>query len=267
MAAANKFNELGPITKMERGNVHFAELQRAIIAYHKSQPHRVVFEADPDGLRKHARLKVDAQIPETVAAILGDAVHNMRSALDLLACVLAARNGHTSGTAMRETYFPITASKELFERGTYSAKTASWISPATDKMKRLSSKHRDFITALSPYKGGGDDFYHLHQMDVLDKHQLLTPIAARLALQDGPLGLNPLEERLFIWGPTRRYLEVRDDMIISTATISEPDSALLVEGGTEIAFGQGDLAGQPVLPALFKIGNTVYKAITDLLAL
>jgi hypothetical protein len=41
-----------------------------------------------------------------------DAVHNLRSSLDLLACVLVRANGKTS---VNNTYFPINADRKTFE--------------------------------------------------------------------------------------------------------------------------------------------------------
>lgn len=67
---------------------------------------------------------------------------------------------------MAETYFPIGGSREDFEK------------TGIGKIKRLSAAAQKRICGLKPYKGSNDPLWQLHQLDILDKHVVLVPVAA-----------------------------------------------------------------------------------------
>lgn len=56
-------------------------------------------------------LRAEEDIPDMVVSIAGDAVHNIRSALDHLACCLAVKNGKT----MSGVSFPFDETQSAFE--------------------------------------------------------------------------------------------------------------------------------------------------------
>jgi hypothetical protein len=101
--------------------------------------------------------------------ILGDAVHNARSALDLLVCQLLALNGRTP---TRWNGFPIysTPPKDARERKRLAGYLAG-----------LRPEHADGIRALQPFAlaGGSREAWKLRtlgSLDNLDKHQLVHPV-------------------------------------------------------------------------------------------
>jgi hypothetical protein len=106
---------------------------------------------------------------------LGDAVHNLRSALDHAICQLAVANGNASACERRQTQFPIYAD------GTpdHLKRLDGWIRPVCDAAK-------DVIRALQPYKRRPQDPYtdplwFLSELDNIDKHRLLLVASPKFA--------------------------------------------------------------------------------------
>jgi hypothetical protein len=121
-----------------------------------------------------AEIRFDPPLPETVPLLIGDAIHNLRSALDHLACALAPPTTSQTGHARIE--FPICVSEDDFN-----AKGAS-------RIKKLPERARDEIKSLQPYHAG-DNARHeflwaLHQLDIIDKHRRISVLAGRYSLPD-----------------------------------------------------------------------------------
>lgn len=93
----------GSKTKLKRASKFIAELEVGLIAYNANDPVSAewVYSGAEPGL-KITWKEID---PELLAA-LGDAIHNMRTALDLMASELARINGKKD----REIYFPFSSS-------------------------------------------------------------------------------------------------------------------------------------------------------------
>jgi len=98
-----------------------------------------------------------------LSIIVGDAVHNLRSSLDLVAWQLVEANGGRPGDT---TAFPIWWSEAQFRGG-----GAGYLKGAhPDAIKTM----RD----LKPYKGGNAALWRLHRLDATDKHRLLLVVGA-----------------------------------------------------------------------------------------
>jgi hypothetical protein len=107
--------------------------------------------------------------------IIGDAVHNLRSALDHLACALAElENPTASETGHSGIEFPIYISEGKFNR------------TGAAKIKKLATPAQDEIKSLQPYKAGDNArFQHLwalHQLDIIDKHRRISIMGGRYSL-------------------------------------------------------------------------------------
>ena len=113
-------------------------------------------------------------LPLSFNVEIGAYINAIRSALDLLATALADRHGDPNS---KNAYFPIAASKLAFSQGNYNA--AKFV-------QRLPQAEREIIESLKPYKGGNDELWSLHELDILRKHRRLigvepTPILSRVA--------------------------------------------------------------------------------------
>lgn len=151
---------LGPRTKFKRVEEHFDQLYEEIRRFlDKPEPYRFFSEEEAGTGDKVYRVQVIENPPPRFAAIVGDIVHNLRSALDLLAWQLVEAGGGTPG---KNTMFPIRATKEAFE---------------TTGLAQVNGASKDAIRilkALKPYKGGYAALWRLHRLDANDKHNLLV---------------------------------------------------------------------------------------------
>lgn len=105
-------------------------------------------------------------LPEAIPATIGDAVHNLRSALDILV-VEAARLITGDGNKVA---FPFANEISAFNRA---------------KKERFLSKCGNFISQLvdelRPYPQGNLILYSIHDMDISDKHRNLLPVSQFIA--------------------------------------------------------------------------------------
>lgn len=254
----------GPQLKLDRANKHLADLQNVINAWKSRKPFEVYFDPVGDGESKHSKIRVKEPLPPELAAIMGDSIHSLRSALDLVTCELAKKNGATSRSALRETYFPISASQEIFEKGTVNS-NGVWSNPGINKIKRLSDEDKERIKALRPYKGGNENLWHLHQLDILDKHISLVATVGKLVTYTGPSAIQPTNhDRIFVFEPTPETKELVSGAILDKHHINDVESDIYHNYAVDIVFEGGELDGQPMLKTLFEIGNTAFQAVSDL---
>jgi hypothetical protein len=137
---------------------------------------------------------IDPDIP----MITGDAVHNLRSALDLLAWALYARRTKGKGTHI---YFPIFETPKKYKSG------------SERKVEGISEADIEAITLLKPYKGGNDHLWGLHELDITDKHRLLiTPVIAV-----GRVGIHVSAE--FVEREMRGLIRFNDKEVIERRTV------------------------------------------------
>jgi hypothetical protein len=143
-------------SKLERAKHHVDELAGALDAYRNSEPATVHIEPEPQGVTLVLRW---AEHPLEHFAILGDAIHNLRTSLDLMASELARINKKSDG----DVYFPI-------------ADAESTLPKAIEK-KCFAKAGQDAVAlllTLKPYRGGNAYLRALHEMDIQDKHTALV---------------------------------------------------------------------------------------------
>ena len=127
--------------------------------------------------------------------MLGDALHNARSALDHVACLLVEQGG---GTITQTTAFPIASDATKFNAGVKA------------KLQGATDSARAAVQATAAYRGADDQLWALHQLDIDDKHKLLIPVVMFLGtvnlhfgfdeLEMPPLGLRPADATRLVEG-------------------------------------------------------------------
>jgi len=152
-----------PKQKILRANAHIRDLDAAVKGFLGTDPFDFSWIADDPGPDKHLVAKAIAQPPDEIALLIGDAAHNLRTALDHLACCLAIHNG---AVRVNDVYFPITKFARDFDGG------------ARRKIAKLSPEAQDMIYALKPYGGGNELFCSLNSLDNADKHQSIVAAIA-----------------------------------------------------------------------------------------
>src|SRR3954447_18780775 len=92
----------GPKLKIERAERHIAELQAATDAFLGRDPYPVIVKDDAERGLRYVSLNVRETIPPSFGLIAGDAIHNLRSALDIMLCDIALG----CGAKKRKARFP-----------------------------------------------------------------------------------------------------------------------------------------------------------------
>src|SRR5258708_39516599 len=90
-------------SKVERAKKHIEDLNSALDAFWSTEPNRISFEDNPNSGERSYYLVNVAEIPLEILVIIGDVLHNLRSALDHLAFQLPRAPGKVRGW----TQFPI----------------------------------------------------------------------------------------------------------------------------------------------------------------
>ncbi len=145
--------------KVERAHGFIAELQRLVKAHVNENPPRITPIASSDG--KHTFDIEWANLGLLPGVIVGDVVHNLRTALDLMASDLATRNGRSN----KDVYFPIADSEEALTGRISSQK----FSKAGDDAVEL-------LRSFRPYRGGDNLLRDLHDLNNADKHTALIAV-------------------------------------------------------------------------------------------
>jgi len=193
-------------TKLVRAAQFIEEVRAAERAYFANAPLSAYGLDIGDGLRVTLSWKGIGLIP---GAVVGDCIHNLRTALDLMASELARLNGQSD----KDVYFPF-------------AKSADLLPHAIKKrgFHRCGQDAIDLVQTFSPYKGGNELLSAVNDLDIKDKHTALivtqmdveyeiqgevhvlpnanTQLPLKLTKgefafpQDGPLAQRPLIETL-----------------------------------------------------------------------
>jgi hypothetical protein len=143
------------------------EFAREREAWIGRKPYHLAIHRIADESKATIKIEVREEIPDRLPAILGDAVHNLRSALDHLAWALVEANGNTPN---HRTQFPINYDLASFEEA-----VPRCLAGASDAA--ISA-----IKNLKPYKMGNNQpgnqlLYAVHELDIIDKHRLIVAVA------------------------------------------------------------------------------------------
>ncbi len=105
--------------KVERAKEHVGNLETLVQGFLQSNPYEAFPHNEPDTGDLVYKVRVLAQPPLWWSAVIGDAIHNLRSSLDLLVCELVRAEGKEIKT---NTGFPVfknaTAFTNAFKSGT-----------------------------------------------------------------------------------------------------------------------------------------------------
>jgi hypothetical protein len=238
-----------PKLKIKRAQNHIAELQRKVTRFIAGNPYRVVVERDRKTLDDLFVIRVQDQIPNDFPAIIGDAIHNLSAALDLLACDLVRVNGGD----VEDVYFPFCRNEKDFEN-----------TIKQQHIDRASSDVVDLFRSLEPYHGGNDALRAIHDLDISDKQKILHPVFyftglpnCLIARRDG----SPFFSMTNCWiGPIKDGFTIFrfPGRIMQGVKIDQQ-----IKGTFEITFGDGQaFHGQSVIPTLHELAGLVDGIVT-----
>lgn len=139
----------------------------------------VGLSASPWAKRLHRGIVPEQTIPERhldeIACCVGDATHNLRSSLDLLACEVVER----SGASPKGVHFP------------FAQTAAALTGPKGGAIKaknfhRARSEAQTLLLSLEPHAEphGNRLLRSLHDLDLIDKHQDLLTLSPQMEVRD-----------------------------------------------------------------------------------
>ena len=252
--------------KLEWADKHIVDLGHELAGFRVAKAKAVIRENDPNRPGYSRWILTDANIPDPITLILGDAIHNLRSALDHFANAIVRDNGKQPSF---KTDFPIWRSPK-FDRDEYEATVET-------KVGRAAKPVVQEFKGLEPYEGGKNEIlWALDKLNVVDEQRFLVV----LALRPRSVGFNPWAEMKKIVSPDQparlpnQLIYIRpadrapleDGSQIYSAPIGshlEPDDQ--PDFVFDVALGEpGVLKGQTVLEAFPLLRNATTEVI-DLL--
>jgi hypothetical protein len=151
----------GATQKLERAEYHINDLTAQINAYLIKKPMRLVTVGNRKTGDETHFLKEQIPVPIGFSLVLGDALHNLRCALDI---VIFNMIGDRAKRPDR-VQFPITWDDDTF------------IATLKKREIEIAGKNVvDELKTLKPYRGGNDKLWGLHLLDIADKHKLLLTV-------------------------------------------------------------------------------------------
>jgi hypothetical protein len=194
--------------KIGRAERHLCDIDAALKLLISSDPNAkqpVTFDYESDGKEIVVKLASCEPLDPALPLMIGDCLHNLRSALDHLVYRLALKHGASTKSADK-TFFPIYLTKDKFD-----ARVEKLIKPF------ISSIALAEIEKCQPYSAYDvpeeADVWILSQLDIFDKHRLLVVAGQTFAATEFALAL-PTGEELRqvipkpIWKPVEEGAEI-----------------------------------------------------------
>jgi len=152
----------GSLLKVRRAKQHIADLEARSEMFFASNPSILSAVDDLEPGHRSIVARVGEPVPAEFALMLGDAIHNLRSSLDLLAWQIISP---VAGVDEKQVGFPVGKNLEHFAK--------------VIKSRQIEMTHRpDIVEAFlntKAFDGGNDLLYGLHRLDIADKHKLVIP--------------------------------------------------------------------------------------------
>lgn len=151
--------------KIDRAKHHISEFETRLRKFQASRPYSLDCREDKETGDMVVYLEIREHPPTELSLIAGDAIHQLRSVLDHLACRLVEAN---SGGPIAKTAFPVfeTAAK-------YRAMKPQSISGISQEAVKL-------IESVQPYQRGYEALWSLYTLDNYDKHRVVLVAAMGL---------------------------------------------------------------------------------------
>lgn len=217
--------------KLARGVEHLLDLDERVATYLDSEPLGIRREVSPDGRRQVFVLKQERPPGLDLSVLVGEVVHQLRSAVEHVAHGLVLSNG---GEPTRKTAFPVHRTR-----------------PAQLKIDGgVASEALVLVDGFQPYQAPNPSEHPLHVLNRLwniDKHRALHLTT-----------LNLRRSQIFVGSPDGSSLAggqfqtsvLRDDSVVGAfdfAIAPDPDSEITASGETFVALEEvGWQPDQPV---------------------
>lgn len=223
--------------KLQRAEEHLGQL----VAEHsrfiaERNPYRMLREADPEPDCYIWRAKIVEPPPlEKWAAIAGECVHALRSALD-----------HTAFELVRFANPKATYSEfPIFKDQT------GWAEKGEGKLPRVDRKVLAQAKWLQPYRRGerDDPLWRVHRLDIIDKHRHLNIVSPHLRFATYTPEGGTVEDAVELAGPFEDGTPVARFKLVPFPGYT--GMQVNTQFTFDITFGEGEvLTGKPVMQSL-----------------
>jgi hypothetical protein len=212
--------------KIEWAEEHIDKVEACLgICLHDIKPFKFAFKDDPDSREAVMYVEKAEELPKTLPLIVGDAVSNLYSSLDYLACELVS----TKEDISTQTAFPI--SEHVPTTRDQKSRYEGQVSGMGKEVKKL-------IIDMEPYRGRDNNLWTLHKLNNINKHRtLLTTVFGVVMCSPG--------ERLEL----RTALQEGAELLRVPLDLPDKEKMTIFP---LIAFNEpdADIANHPLLPVL-----------------
>jgi hypothetical protein len=243
----------GPNLKVERAKHHIDQLEVIFATHISRNVQRLRPKKNSRGLEGERKASV-ATFPKHTPTVLGDAIHNLRAALDHAYCIMVEANGRQ---VTRRTLFPF-GEDEKSLKGSINGHKHLGLTPSDAVIDTI-------IDRIQPYEGGQLGLYGLHLLDITDKHHVLIPMAQEMRLSQGVTIKTPGRDDVRFVGVT---LRVEDSEKSSRGNFVNPapgGRAVLHDNpksAFQIVFQNGQpFEGESILSCLKRLQANVVEAL------
>jgi hypothetical protein len=227
--------------KIEWANKHIDHLRLIIQQLPTLDKYHVAIERDPQSRQYLLKFRGADYIPIEIPLMIGDIIHNLRSALDHAATVIVGGQSTT-------IYFPFHQRMENFVR----CPNVRAIEQACPGLGQR------MVTELEPYEGGRGGLWPLTKLDAIDKHKLIVTAIGVTHIWCERFS----DENNNVFHDT--ILRVRNGAILPPIGFEiKPKIDGKIKPSIDGFFGQGTFFdGEPVIPTLFNLSQAVSEAVS-----
>ena len=158
-----KVDYSGALLKLQRAQTHIREVDFLVYYFLRRHNYHIRMKTDLETGEFGFEISLNEMPPIEISPFLGDALHNLRSALDIcITANVAARGGDTESS-----YFPFAkhGGRDI------EALIVKRAGGAGDEAMKICREAK-------PYPGGNEALWGLHKADITDKHQSIIVTAA-----------------------------------------------------------------------------------------
>jgi hypothetical protein len=242
----------GPRLKVERADKHIIEIEARLRDFAALDANQIVTKVDSASGTKQIVFEGSESLSEHVNLAFGDAIHNLRSALDHLWVAFAI---HFDPNAdVKNLYFPLGENEQGLIARIDNGEEKHSVAIAT----QIGQKVRDIlIKRIKAYGGWNSLIGMLGKMDNIDKHRLLlTVLTSRGATTGG--GSMMIGTNTYTIGIMK---EMRPDSVF----IRTPQNVEIkgnLKAVIEVFINETEMAQpEPLIPTLRNLSQVVSQAI------
>jgi hypothetical protein len=229
--------------KIKRADQHIVELNEKINRFIGTDFYRFQVKKDANSGQYILQFQMVNTLPEEIPLVIGDIIHNLRAALDVMMWELVSKAG---GTPTKRLSFPFSKTRRDLEGIVKGGEIQILGSNITGLI----------LNVIKPYKGGNDVLYALHSLDNTDKHRHPIAVVSITALTkvSGKIGSGLLKDCTFIVEEGKVMNAIGFSGEFEITSNGKPIFAVLFNKAQEFE-------GQPVIPTLHHLSQLVSDTV------